>query len=149
MQIAYQGARLGNFNPRLVDYANQKIQLTMLVQRMLLDIWTARLEHEREAALALAEEKAQRQDWEEAEEDDPWDLGGCHQVQSTEPTTSNRSTITPEQARLETFFQTDPWGQPQQSAKVCVGPQPSRMGASRLNHRGLWMNTEISFPRHL
>ena len=74
---------------------------------------------------------------------------GGNQFNLAEPTVSNRSTVTAEQARLETLFPTYPWGHPQQSAKVCVGPQPSRMGASRLNHRGLWKNTEISFPRHL
>ena len=134
---------------RLVDYATQRTQLNMLVQRMLLDIWTARLEHERATALAFAEEEAQLQAWEEAEEDDPWDPGGREEEQRTEPPAANRLTIPTEQARLETLFPTYPWGRPQQSTKVGVGPQPSRMGASRRNHRGLWMNTEISFPRHL
>ena len=134
--LATQGARLCDFDPRLVDYATQRIQLTMLVQRTLLDSWTARLEHERGAALAFAEEEeAQLQAWEKAEEDDPWDPGGRQQEQPTEPPASNRLTIPTEQARLETLFPTYPWGRPQQSAKVGVGPQPSRMGASRLNHR--------------
>ena len=147
--LATQGARLCDFDPRLVDYATQRIQLTMLVQRMLLDIWTARLEHERATALALAEEEAQLQAWEEAEEDDPWDPGGREQEQCTEHPAANRLIIPTEQTRLENLFPTYPWGRPQQTVKVEVGPQPSRMGASRLKHRGLWMNTEISFPRHL
>ena len=75
------------------DNATQRIRLTMLVQRMLLDIWTARHEHEREAALAFVEEEAQLQAWKEAEEDDPWDPGGRQQEQPTEPPASNRLTI--------------------------------------------------------
>ena len=130
--VATQGARLCDFDP-LVDYATQRIQLTVLVQRMPLDIWTAKLDRSgiRRGGGPAA------------------DPGEREQEQHTEPPATNRLTIPTEQARLESLFPTYPWGRPQQSTKVGVGPQPSRMGACRLNHRGLWVNTENSFLRHL
>ena len=63
-----QGARLCDFDTRLVDYAMHRVQLTMLVQRILLDIWTARLEHNQEVAVTEAEEEAKMQAWREAED---------------------------------------------------------------------------------
>ena len=109
----------------------------MLVQCMLLDIWTARLEQEQEAPVALAEEEAHLQ----AEEDDPGVSAGRT---ADEPPASNRMTVLTEHGGLENLLPTIPWGHPQESAKVGVGPQPSRMGAFRL-----WMNTDISFSRQL